>query len=83
MARRRTKVIGKGHPRLFKYLTIFGATLGIISSSTFAVVMGIDAAKGDLITDTLREYTASFSSEGTILSKKTYKRGEQLEIPEI
>ena len=82
MARRRKKVIGRGHPRLFKYLTIFGATLGIISSSTFAVVMGIDAAKGDLITDTLREYTASFSSEGTILSKKTYKRGEQLEIPE-
>ena len=80
MARR--KRIGKGHPRLFKYLTIFGATLGILSSSTFAVVMGIDAAKGDIITDNLREYTASFSSEGSIISKKTYKRGELLEIPE-
>ena len=80
MARRRR--IGKGHPRLFKYLTIFGATLGILSSSTFAVVMGIDAAKGDLITDNLREYTASFSTEGSIISKKTYKRGELLEIPE-
>ena len=82
MARRRTKVIGKGHPRLFKYLTIFGATLGILSSTTFAVVMGVDAAKGDLITDALREYTATFSSEGTILHQKTYKRGELLEIPE-
>ena len=81
MARRR-RVVGKGHPRLFKYLTIFGATLGILSSTTFAVVMGVDAAKGDLITDTLREYTATFSSEGTILHQKTYKRGELLEIPE-
>ena len=80
MARRRR--IGRAHPRLFKYLTIFGATLGILSSTTFAVVMGVDAAKGDLITDTLREYTASFSSEGSIISKKTYKRGELLEIPE-
>ena len=80
MARRRR--VGKAHPRLFKYLTIFGATLGILSSTTFAVVMGVDAAKGDLISDTLREYTASFSSEGSIISKKTYKRGEPLEIPE-
>ena len=80
MARRRR--VGKAHPRLFKYLTLFGATLGVVSSTTFAAVMGIDAAKGDLITDNLREYTASFSSEGSIISKKTYKRGEQLEIPE-
>ena len=79
---RRRKFVGKGHPRLFKYLTIFGASLGILSGTTFAAVMGVDAARGDLISDNLREYTASFSSEGTILLQKTYKRGELLEIPE-
>ena len=70
------------HPRFFKYLTIFGATLGILSSTVFSVLMGIDAVKGDLITDDVREYTASFSSEGSIISKTTYKRGELLEVPE-
>ena len=70
------------HPKFFKYLTIFGATVGILSSTVFSVLMGIDAVKGDLITDDVREYTASFSSEGSIISKTTYKRGELLEVPE-
>ena len=81
MARRRRK-IGKAHPRFFKFLTIFGATLGILSSTTFAVVMGVDAAKGDLITESLRTYDVSFSSEGSVIFEKTYQRGELLEVPE-
>ena len=72
----------KGHPVFFRNLTIFVASLGILSSTTFAAVMGVDAAKGDLITDNVREYTASFSSEGCLITKATYKRGEPLEIPE-
>ena len=81
MARRR-KRIGKAHPRLFKYLTIFGATLGIVSGTAFSVCMGIDAVKGDIITDDVREYEVSFSSEGSLLAKNTYKRGEQLTQPD-
>lgn len=80
MARRRK--IRKAHPRFFRFLTIFGATVGIIGSSAFSVMMAIDAAKGDLITDELREYTASFSSEGSVISKNVYKRGEEIVPPE-
>ena len=80
MARRRR--IGKAHPRLFKYLTIFGATLGIVSGTAFSVCMGIDAVKGDIITDELREYEVSFSSEGSLIAKNVYKRGEQFTPPE-
>lgn len=80
MARRRRAF--KGHPIFFRNLTIFGAALGILGSTTFAGVMGVDAARGDLITDEVREYTASFSSEGSVLTKGTYKRGEELEIPQ-
>ena len=79
MARRRR--IGKAHPRFFKYLTIFGATVGIAGSSAFAVLMGAGAAKGDFISEEVREYTASFSSEGSLISRATYKRGEELEVP--
>ena len=87
MARRRRRK-GPGlfssirHPKLYKYLTIFGATVGIIGASAFSVMMAVDAVKGDLITDDVREYTASFSSEGSIISKVTYKRGELLQVPE-
>ena len=80
MARRRK--IRKAHPRLFKFLTIFGATVGIISGSAFSVMMAIDAAKGDLISEELREYTASFSTEGSLITKNTYKRGDPIEMPE-
>ena len=82
MGRRRRIARGIGHPRFFRYLTIFGASIGMLSSSAFAVIMGVDAAKGDFINDEVREYTASFSSEGTLISKMTYKRGEELQIPE-
>lgn len=83
MARRRKiRKVRKAHPRLFRYLTIFGATIGIASGTAFSAIMAIDAAKGDLISEDVREYTASFSSEGSILSKTTYKRGEPLEMPQ-
>ena len=72
----------KAHPIFFRNLTIFGASLGIIGSTAFAGIMGTDAVRGDLIVDEVREYTASFSSEGSIITKGTYKRGEDLEIPE-
>ena len=80
MARKRK--IRKAHPRLFRFLTIFGATIGIIGGSAFSVMMAIDAARDNLITDDLREYTASFSTEGSIISKTTYKRGEEIVTPE-
>ena len=79
MRRRR---IGKAHPILFKYLTIFGASVGIISATAFSAMMGVDAVSGNLISNDVRTYTASFSSEGSILVKGEYKRGEELEIPE-
>ena len=80
MARRRK--IRKAHPRLFKYLTIFGATLGIVCGTAFSVCMAVDAVKGDIITDELREYEIGFSSEGSLISKNVYKRGEEFTPPE-
>lgn len=68
--------------KLFKYLTIGAASLGVISSGTFAVFMTIDATNDNFITDELREYTATFSNEGTVLVTKTYKRGETVVPPE-
>lgn len=68
--------------KFFKYLTIAASTLGVVSSSAFAVAMAIDAGNENLIIDSVREYTASFSSEGSIITQKTYKRGEELMIPE-
>ena len=79
---RRRGLFKKAHPIFFRNLTIFGASLGIIGSTAFAGIMGADAVRGDLIIDEVREYTASFSSEGSIITKGTYKRGEDLEIPE-
>ncbi len=70
------------HTKIFKYLTISAATLGVVSSGTFAVMMGIDATNENFINDNLREYNATFSNEGTVISSKTYKRGDLVEVPE-
>ena len=74
--------IRKRPTRIIKYLTIGASTLGVVSSGSFAVLMGINAAKGDFITEDLREYTATFSNEGTILSSKTYNRGDEIQTPD-
>ena len=44
------------HTKIFKYLTISAATLGVVSSGAFAVMMGIDATNENFINDNLREY---------------------------
>ena len=79
---RRKKTNRPGHPKLFKYLTIFGATIGIVSGTAFSVCMAVDAAKGDLITDEVRDYNVKFSSEGSVISQAVYKRGDPIEVPE-
>ena len=76
------KNIRKRHNKFFKLLTIAGASLGALSSTAFAVFMGINAGNENFINDELREYTASFYTEGSMICSKTYKRGELLEQPE-
>lgn len=70
------------HAKFFKYLTIAGASLGVISAGAFAATMGISAGNEDFITDELREYEVKFSSEGSLISEATYKRGEEIVPPE-
>ena len=80
MARKRRRIV-KSHPKFFKYLTIVGATLGVVSSTAFIGFMTVDALNENFITDNVREYTATFINEGTVISNQTYKRGELLEQP--
>lgn len=70
------------HTKFFKYLTIGAASLGVISSTTFAVAMGIDATNENFINDNLREYTVNFTNEGSLMVSHTYKRGEEIVPPE-
>lgn len=84
MAKRRKRkklLFGRFHNKFFKYLTIAGATLGVVSSSAFVAFMTIDAVRGDLITDEVREYTATFVSDGTIVQSQKLKRGEEIIAP--
>lgn len=67
--------------KFFKYLTIGASSLGIITSGVFAATLAIDATNKDFINDNVREYTASFSSEGALITSNTYKRGDLLELP--
>lgn len=67
--------------KFFKYLTIAGATLGVVSSGAFAAVMAINATNDNFIIDELREYTARFYNEDTLIEETTYKRGEELVAP--
>ena len=71
------------HTKFFRAFTIVGATIGLLASSTFAVALGLDAAgKNNFITSELREYTARFINEGALISEATYRRGEEIEMPE-
>ena len=70
------KVVEKINKKFFKYLTIGAATLGLVSTTTFAVTMAIHATDDSFIVDDLREYTATFKNEGSVIISKTYKRGE-------
>lgn len=71
------------HNKFFKALTIFGATLGVVASSTFSVFLGLDlAGVNPFITDNLRSYTATFMSEGSVISETTYRRGEIVQQPD-
>lgn len=80
MARKKKRIV-KRHNKFFKYLTIVGASLGVISSASFVAFMTIDALNDNFITDKVREYTATFISDGTVVQSDTYKRGEEIVVP--
>ena len=71
------------HNKFFKVLTICGASLGLLASTTFSVLLGLDATgKNNFIINDLRKYTAKFINEGVLISEATYSRGEEIEKPE-
>lgn len=71
------------HNRFFKIFTIIGASLGVISGTAFTVMMNMNMNGRDgWLTNELREYTARFVSEGSVISEATYRRGEEVEQPE-
>ena len=71
------------HTKFFRAFTIVGASLGLLASTTFTVIMGLDVAGANtFITDELRTYTATFKSGDTIISETKYYRGELVETPE-
>ena len=68
--------------KFFKVLTICGASLGILSATTFSTFMTLDAfGINPFITDDLRTYRATFKNNGAIISEATYQRGEMIEMP--
>ena len=74
--------VRKRHPKLFKRLTIGGSIFGIISVLAFVVLLILDMCGVNyLLSDTLRTYTATFISDGAVISEQTYRRGEALEQP--
>ena len=71
------------HNKFFKVLTICGASLGLLASSTFSILLGLDMnGHNKFITNELRQYTAKFVNEGSLISEATYARGEEIEKPE-
>ena len=76
--------VRKRHDKFFKRFTIGGSIFGMITILIFAVTLVIDMVGGNVfLTDYLREYTATFISDGALIDQKTYKRGEVLEQPGI